>query len=168
MNIKTERVTDRMTAFVLYAVIIVMVMFWGVRFVNYALDARFCYHFLLKWKTAIVTFRETEPAFPVFSGNNHVAYMDMIVRQIRRSNTELPASNTRRPYIYIPKTLTPFKDTPDMFILCFADKLIIYSMPHPLFTRLDRMIDDSPGMETGVLTGIQGKHKGTVIGLFKI
>ncbi len=168
MAITPGRTTDRMAAFILYGSLVIFFMWVGGRLVTYALDARFCYHFLLEWKTAVSRYRADEPPFPLFSGHNHVEYMDTLVRRIQKSGISVPKSNTGRSYIYRPRTLWWSKVNQDMFILCTADKIIIYSMPQKLFERLDTMIDDKPDITGGRFTGRPGKKKGSVIGLFKL
>jgi hypothetical protein len=168
MAITPGRTTDRMAAFIMYGGMVFFFMWVGIRLVIYALDARFCYHYLLEWKTAIDLYREEEPPFPVFLGNNHAEYMETLARRIQKNGISVPKSNTGRPYIYRPRTLWWSKVTQDMFILCTADKIIIYSMPQRLFERLDTMIDDRADMTGGRFTARPGKKKGSVIGLFKI
>ncbi len=168
MHVKTERITDRMVTFILYSGMIIILMWFGTRLIYYTLDARFCYHVLINWESAIGAYRSTEPPFPVFSGTNHVVYMDSLIKKMMNAAIDIPRSNVTVPYMYQPYSFSPFKDLQNMFILCFTNRIIIYHMPERLFMRVDVFIDGIHDMNTGSFTGKPGKTKGTITGVFKI
>ncbi len=168
MTNRSGRLTDRLSAFFMYSVLSLIVLFFSFKLINYAFDAKFYHLFLLKWETALLSFSSSSNGYPKFTGNNHVVYMDDLIKRLMNNSISIPKSNTDTPYVYQVVTANPFQKGQKIFILCFYNRIIIYNMPEIMFKRLDYFIDGKHDMKKGVFTGIYGKNEKQYIGQFKL
>ncbi len=143
---------NRFSAFCLYLFLALIVLAAGQKAIRYSKDLKFYNGYLLNWEIAMTRTCADTFIFPVFSGKNHIQYMDNLVKLMDKQSIRIPESNTKRPYIYqISKTddvnLQP------IFLLCFEKKIILYGLSQTTFFRLDKFID-------GAFDANNGKFKG--------
>ena len=150
----------------MYALIAAMTIWGGIRLINSSIDTRLYTDYLQKWVVAIDDYDSEGRRWPQFSGGNHSDYMEMLAHSMRRASVTAPPSNTQRPYVY--KIGKIGSKATFIFLLCFADKIILYGIPEKTFERLDVLIDGVPGPEKGNFTGYRSKAKKTYTGIFKL
>jgi hypothetical protein len=139
---------------------------WGGRgLINYALDARFYHHFLVKWEIALQRENTSQAGWPDFNGGNHLHYMQELIGRMQRNNDPPPESNTGVSFIYRLHNLA--EPSERIFLLALADRIILYRLPRQTFQRLDGFIDRGDGPRRGAFTGQLGSDATTYTGQWK-
>lgn len=159
------RPADRLSTFLLYSMLLILVAGAGTVVVNHSRRLSFYAHFLLKWESALTRFMAKDAVWPQFTGNNHVQYMDDLAARMKAQQVQVPTSNTGRPYIW---HLPGDQGTGDLFVLCMEKKIILYGLPEKFFIALDKKIDGKSGPRQGRFTGKLQKDKEHYAGIWKI
>ncbi|MBN1381458.1 MAG: hypothetical protein JXA41_07275 [Deltaproteobacteria bacterium] len=157
---------DKFISTLIYVGLLGLVMWGGNRVVNYALESRFQKDFLLKWTVAVMSYSVERGQWPQFTGSNHIQYMDNLVTAMTMSHVNVPASNTKRPYIYKLKKIGSPEEK--IFVLCFSDRLILYGLSEKTFKRIDTWIDGKFDEKCGKFRGRPSADGKTFIGLWRL
>ena len=158
--------TDRFTFGILYTMVAVILIWTGFPLLNQGLASRFFKDYLLQWEVSIRAHSAQQGRWPVFSGSNHVSYMDSVVRNMAGDGVPLPNSNTNVTYRY---HIDKFgSGDEDIFILCFHDRLMLYGLSDNSLNRLDKTIDNHQDLMHGQVRGYLGKNGKTFIGMWRI
>ncbi len=166
MTVLTAKAADRTVFGILYVAVGLLTLWAGFRMVDYGLEMRFINRYLRGWEIGISAFEAQQGQWPVFSGNNHVAYMESLDRQMRRSGVQPPESNTRTSYRYRIERFGSAGE--DVFILCLNDCIMLFGISKKTLDRLDKLVDRRPGLDSGRLIGRPGKNKNTFIGKWRL
>jgi len=161
------KTTERFIFLVVYAGIAGIVLWGGIRILNSSLESRYYKDFLLKWEISLRAYDTRGGGWPRFTGNNHLEYMDNLVKLMRAGKISLPLPNRHRPYVYRLKKLGWFKEE-DTFLLCFPDRIILYGLSKDTFDRLDGFIDEARDPSQGRFTGHPGKDGKAYIGRWRL
>ena len=164
--ILTGKNVDKLLSTLLYIGLIGLVAWGGVRAINYSLETRFYKDFLIKWNIAINSYSITNGVWPLFSGSNHIEYMDNLVSLMSLGSVTPPVSNTKRSYVYRLKKIG--SHTEDILLLCFPDKVILYGISDDTFICIDKFIDGKHDEKAGRFTGQPGAIGKTYIGLWRL
>jgi len=167
MTNRSSRIATRMPAFFLYSGFIVIVFFVGTKIINFAADVRFYHYYLLKWKITALSYSAKSIEYPEQSGNQHVAYMENLIRLYKQNAISVPRSNTKKAYIYQINGTNPFYGNEKLFILSYNRQIIIYNLPELTMKRLDNFIDGQHDIKNGSFTGKKGKNGNRYTGQFK-
>jgi len=158
----SPRRTDRIMSFVVYSVFAGLALWAGIKLINHSLNTRFYNDFLLGWEAAIRTYNQQGMGWPHFTGSNHAAYMENLVKRMRGRDTPPPASNTGEPFVYRLDRLGDPKE--DIFLLCFPGKMVLYGMSFKTFSYLEKRIDGRVDEERGHFRGRKSKDGSSYIG----
>lgn len=158
----SPRRSDRLMSFIVYSVFAGLALWAGIRLINHSLNTRFYEDFFLGWERAIRTYNKQGSGWPQFTGSNHAAYMENLVKLMRRRDTAPPTSNIQKPFVYRLDRLGDPKE--DIFFLCFPGKMVLYGMSFKTFSYLDERIDGRVDEETGHFRGRISKDGFSYIG----
>jgi len=164
--IPTGKNVDKVLSTLIYIALLGLVIWGGIRIVNFALESRFYKDFLLKWDVAITSYSVKRGQWPQFSGSNHIEYMDNVVSAMTMSSIVTPVSNTKRSYVYSLKKIGPPEE--NIFVLCFPDRIILYGISERTFMRLDTFIDGTSDKKTGRFIGRPSADGMMFIGLWRL
>jgi len=164
--IPTGKNVDKLLSTLIYIALLGLVIWGGVRIINYSLESRFYNDFLLKWDVAVTSYSVKRGQWPQFSGSNHIEYMDNLVAAMTVSSVVTPVSNTKRPYVYNLKKIGPSEER--IFVLCFSDRIILYGISERTFMRIDAFIDGTSDEKTGRFIGRPSTDGRTFIGLWRL
>lgn len=143
---------NRIISILLYISVIILTSWGGIHAINYSIDSKFYKDFLIKWEISIRLLNQIQAAWPVFSGNNHVQYMEQLTLHMKNNQIAMPASNTQFPYIYIMDKIGSGHGEHKIFVLCLPDKLILYDISKESLERIDRFVD-------GIIRSDQGRFQ---------
>ena len=104
--------------------------------------------------------------WPIFTGGNHLKYMDKLTRSLKGSSFPAPKSNTNRSFIYRMKKIGSTEE--QLFLLCFPNRIIVYGMSKETFERVDTFVDGKISAQKGLFAGYPSKNKKTYIGFLKL
>lgn len=158
--------TDKLVFALLYACVIALASWGGIRLINYSLDSKFYRDFLLKWDISIRNYSREIGDWPIFTGSNHLKYMEKLTKALKGSSFPAPKSNTNRSFIYRMNKIGSTDE--QLFLLCFANRIIVYGMSKETFERVDNFVDGKISAEKGFFSGYPSKDKKTYIGLLKL
>ncbi len=161
------KTTERFIFLGLYAGVIAVIAWGGIRMINRSLESRYYHDYLLKWEVSLRAFGARGGTWPRFKGGDHVAYMDTLIARMRKKGISLPAANRQRPYLYR-IDLVGWRTKENTFILCFPDKVILYGLSKETFYRLDGFIDETLNPRRGRFTGNPGKEGRTYTGRWRL
>lgn len=140
---------NRIISVLLYFGVIILTAWGGIRAINYSIDSKFYKDYLVKWEVSIRLLNQIQTTWPVFTGNNHVQYMDQLVHHMKNNQIARPASNTQFSYIYIMDKIGSGQGEQKIFVLCLPDKLILYDISKESIERVDRFVDGIAGSDMG-------------------
>ena len=166
MTVLTAKATDRISFGVLYVVVAALIVWAGFRMADYGLEMRFVNDYLLGWEVGISAYEAQHGQWPAFKGNNHVDYMEKLIRRMGHVGVQPPDSNTRSAYRYRIERFGG--ETEDIFILCLNDRILLFGISQRTLNRLDKVVDRQPDLGSGCLTGGPGKNKKTYMGQWRL
>ncbi len=158
--------TDKLVFALLYACVIALASWGGIRLINYSLDSKFYRDFLLKWDISTRNYSREIGDWPIFTGSNHLKYMEKLTQSLERSSFPAPKSNTNRSFSYRMNKIGSTDE--QLFLLCFANRIVVYGMSKETVERVDNFVDGKINAEKGFFTGYPSKDKKTYIGLLKL
>lgn len=164
--IPTGKNVDKLLSTLIYIALLGLVIWGGIRIINYSLESIFYKDFLLQWDVAITSYSLKRGLRPQFSGSNHIEYMDSFVEAMTMSGVVIPVSNTKRPYVYMLKRIGPPEEK--IFVLCFPDRIILYGISERTFMRIDTFIDGTSDKKTGRFIGRPSTDGKTFIGIWRL
>jgi hypothetical protein len=153
-----ERTTDRSASFFIYLIMTLIVLGAGFKLINHSAKVHFYYDYLLKWESALTRLFSKDIELPHFSGENHIEYMNKLVKLMKNTSIEVPQSNTHRPYVY-QISEKGLSERQNIFLLCLEKKIILYGLPKTIFNMLDNNIDGQLDNKTGKFKGKLQKDK---------
>ncbi len=151
---------------VLYSCLIILTLWSGAKTINYAMDMMFYKDYLLSWRQAIEACSVEKGTWPEYTESMLVLYMDKVTDMMKSTSVGLPDSNSPDAYIYILKKIN--KPEQKIFMLCFADKLILYGIREETLRRIDRFIDAKSDLNAGAFRAKAASDGITFIGYWKI
>ncbi|RLB90593.1 MAG: hypothetical protein DRH10_03705 [Deltaproteobacteria bacterium] len=160
------RTADRVAAIIIYTGFSLLVLWAGMKLINYVLVTRFYEGYIVGWEIGLRQYNSKGGNWPHFSGGNHVEYMNSLVRLMQEKGTRPPLSNTGRRYVYHLKRLRSPGEY--IFLLCFPDRIVLYGMSDKTFMRMDKLIDGESDCERGLFTGRPSKDGLTYTGVLRL
>ena len=157
---------DRCSHGVLYVVVGLATLWFGFHIFNDALEVRFLKNYLLQWEVSLSAFQAQQGRWPVFSGGNHVAYMDELVTRIAREGIALPTAHGGGGYRYCISKLGQADER--IFVLVLHDRLILYGISEKTLERLDRLVDGRIDFTRGRVSGSAARNRETFIGQWQL
>lgn len=162
-----EKTSNRLISFFIYSLLIVIVISAGTKVIQYSTDIKFYNRFLLKWESALTTALANNMDCPIFTGKNHVEYMDNLVRRMEKIPVSIPSSNSSRPYVYhISKTGE--SNLQSIFLLYLENKIILYGLSKTTFNMLDKNIDGKIDKKAGAFKGKLQKDNEHYAGIWEL
>jgi hypothetical protein len=162
----TAKAAERAIFGVLY-IGIASIIFWaGLRMADRGLEMRFVNGYLKRWEVGLSDFSARQGQWPVFKGNNHVAYMETLVERMGQIGLRPPGSNTPDAYRYRIDRFCGRDE--EIFILCLSDRMLLFGMSQSTMNRLDKAVDLQPGLDRGRLVAWPGKNQETLIGQWRL
>jgi hypothetical protein len=152
----------------LYTGFILITVLAGAKGINFALDSKFHHDFLIPWELAMAGFKAGNGKWPVFTGGNHVAYMDELLLEMRKKGITPPASNSAAAYRYTIQKLGINTPEAELFLLCLPDKMVLYGMPEDSFNRTEKLMDEIMDPKAGKFSGYRSADGSTLIGHLQI
>lgn len=165
MGIYPRRI-DRVVAIAVYVCFGVMTLWAGSALINHAVASRFYNDFLLGWEKALMKANREGLTWPQFTGNNHLAYMEELVKTMRGRDFAPPSSNKERSFQYGLDLLGYPEE--DVFLLAFPERIILYGISTRTFSYLDGKIDGRLDREKGNFTGYKSKDGFSFIGQWQL
>jgi hypothetical protein len=160
------RTVDRFIFGALYLLVGALTIWGGFGLIDRVMEVRLLSSYLLRWEACLTAFGAQQGQWPLFSGHNHVAYMDGLTNAMARSGIRPPASNTAAPYRYhLVKFGSPDED---LFLLGLRDRMVIFGLSAQSMQRLDRLVDGRAGLNSGRLTGRPATVQGAYIGQWRL
>jgi hypothetical protein len=162
----TAKASDRMNFGALYLLGVVLVLWTGLGLVNRGLEMRLFKDYLLRWEVCLTEYDARQGVWPVFSGDNHTAYMDRLVAGMTHLGIAPPGSNTKTMYRY---RIEKFGGADEkIFVLCLPDRMVIFGLSKQSLLHIERLVDQHVDLSSGRITGRPGKEPGTYIGQWRL
>ncbi len=134
------KTSGRFTSFIIYTCLSLLVLWAGFKIINYSIRLNYYTNYLLQWEIALTRLFAKNIKPPDFTNNNHIEYMENIVKLLKKNSIEIPLSNTTRPYLY--KIFEKGSSQPqEIFLLCLEKKIILYGLSKTTLDMLDKTID---------------------------
>jgi len=165
MPLTGERV-NRLISVIFYIAITILIVRGGIFTVNYSLESKFYHDFLVQWETSIMEMSVKKYVWPVFTGDNHVEYMDNLVKSLKVKTVPVPESNTGKCYVY--KIDRIGFQNEELFILCFFNRIIVYGISEKTFKKIDIFIDGKNSIDKGKFTGKADHNSPTLTGVWQL
>lgn len=160
------RTVDRLVFGVLYLMAVTLTIWGGFGLINRVMEVRLLNSYLLRWDACLTAFSAQQGQWPIFSGHNHVAYMDGLTHAMARLGIRPPTSNTAAPYRYhLVKLWSPDED---LFVLGLHDRMVIFGLSNRSMQQLDRLVDGRAGLNSGRITGRPATLQGAYIGQWRL
>jgi hypothetical protein len=166
MGLDTAKSTDRIVFVVLYVSVGMLTLWAGFRMADLGLEMRFVNDFLKRWEIGLAAYQADQGQWPVFNGNDHLAYMEELTRSMRRAGMSPPPSNLAAAYRYRLERFTG--DSEEIFLLCLNDRIVLFGITEKTLEILDKAVDRRPDLSDGRLVGRPGKTKTTYIGQWRL
>jgi hypothetical protein len=157
---------DRVVSFAVYVCFGGMTLWAGSALINHAVESNFYEDFLLGWEKALMIGNEEGLSWPHFTGSNHAAYMDQLVKAMRATDIAPPRSNKERAFQYGLDLLGYPEE--NIFLLALPRQMILYGISSRTFSYLDRKIDGQVDWVRGRFTGERSKDGFTFIGQWRL
>lgn len=152
-----SRYPDRLVSILLYAFVAIATILIGERILNRSIESKFYTEFLSKWEVSLQSYEITGGRWPTFTGTNHVEYMDRLTSSMNLGNIRPPEGRGNKQYLY--KISKMGKDSENIFLLAFPNRLVIYGMSEDTFDRVDSLIDGMSDKNRGKMRGCLGKDR---------
>lgn len=160
-----EKSTNFIISILIYSLIALLVLWAGFQTIEYAGLLKFYNRFVLQWEKSLDLYSARNLKPPVFTGSNHVDYMDTFVRRFSTVGITSPQSNTEKGYIYRVKRFWPEKDE-DIFLLALENKIVFFGLSKTTFNMLDKKIDNVSDKKNGKFKGKREKNRTTYTGIW--
>ncbi|MFH2058216.1 MAG: hypothetical protein ABIJ59_04885 [Pseudomonadota bacterium] len=162
-----EKTSNFLTSFFIYVLITLVVMAVGFKAIHYSAHLKFYTRYLQQWEQSLTQLAAKDTGGPEFTGNNHVPYMEQMVRHMKTLAIPIPESNTGKSYVYsIPKR--GLTEQQDIFLLCFEQRIVLFGLSKTTFNMLDKNIDNKLDEKNGKFTGKQQKDNADYTAIWKL
>jgi hypothetical protein len=160
------KASDRIISGTLYLLGAALVFWTGFGLINRGLEIRLFKDYLLRWEICLTEYGARQGQWPVFSGDNHMVYMDRLVDGMPPLGIAPPASNTQVAYRYRIEKFAGADE--DIFVLCLPDRMVIFGLSKQSLLHLERLVDRHVDLNGGRITGRPGKAPGAYIGRWRL
>jgi hypothetical protein len=162
----TGKGSDRIVSGALYLLGAAMVLWTGFGLINRGMDIRLFKDYLLRWEICLTEYGDRQGQWPVFTGDNHTAYMDRLIAGMTCLGIAPPASNTKAAYHYRIKKFGQADE--NVFVLCLPGRMVIFGLSKQSLLQVERLIDRHVDLSNGRITGRPGKEPGAYIGQWRL
>jgi hypothetical protein len=158
--------SDRIISGTLYLLGAVMVLWTGMGLINRGVEIRLFKDYLLRWEICLTEYSARQGQWPVFTGDNHVAYMDRLIAGMTDLGIDPPGSNTQAAYRY---RIEKFgRADENIFVLCLSDRMVIFGLSKQSLMHIERQVDRHIDLNAGRITGRPGTKPGAYIGQWRL
>jgi hypothetical protein len=162
----TAKASDRIISGTIYLLGAAWVLWTGFGLIDRGLEIRLFKDYLLRWEISLTEYGAQQGQWPVFTGENHSAYMDRLIAGMTHLGIAPPASNTRAAYCY---HLEEFgRADENIFVLGLPDRLVFFGLSKQSLLRLERLVDRHVDLNRGRITGRPGRVPGAYIGQWRL
>lgn len=142
--------TDRILAFLFYIALTLVVLWGGVKVLDYFADYRFYRAFLEEWRRGFVEYSASGHPWPHFDGWNHAEYMNNLVATMGRKIDFRPPEGNPAPYKY--HLQKQQEETQNIFLLAQPGRMVIFGLTPTTAKRVDAMVDGHGDLTRGDFT----------------
>jgi len=158
-------VSEKLLVSSLYAGLLLLTVWGGGKAIGYFQDYRFYSTFLAGWQRALAAYGESGRPWPVFSGSNHVAYMQALVRSLQEAVGFHPPGEGRGAYMV--RIDKPWQDPEDVFLLALPGKVVLYGLSRGSAERVDGFVDGQRNLRAGAFQAAPSHDGQTVIAVWR-
>ena len=157
--------SERLLVSTLYAGALLLTVWAGGKAIGYFQDYRFYSTFLAPWQRALGAYGETGRPWPVFSGSNHVAYMEAVVSSLRGAVGFRPLGEGRGAFMY--RVDKPGQDGQDVFLLALPGRIVLYGLFRGSAERVDGFVDGQRNLGAGTFQAAPSQDGLTVTAVWR-
>lgn len=152
--------TQRITVFVLYAALLLTVVWAGRAALGYGADYYLYSAFLAPWHRALQGYRVDGQPWPPFQ-NNHVEYMAELTRRVRAHTGFQPLAAGEGAFMY--RHRKPGTRDQHLLVLGLPARMVVYGLERETARRLDRFADGGADLQAGAFRGRPGARPDHIV-----
>ncbi len=160
------KLTKRIFYICFYTAFIFIPVWAGGKLINLTLDQIFISRFVVGWQQVARNLEERVPELPPMKNHQLVAGMNRIEQLAALASITLPVTKTKHSYTYLLKKIN--QPVEKIFLVVEPTRMIIYGLRKQTMRRIDKHIDGTENIHAGSFQAIQGKSKGTYIGILQL
>lgn len=162
----TARGTERWVFAGIMVLVGLAAVWFGGRLMNRGLETRFIQDVLFGWQRLGQSYNAHGDAWPLFEGNNHVAYMQALVKRMHRLGLVSPQQS--RQVTFSPRLKRLWRDDERLFILLLPGRLVVFGLSAQTYARIDRQVDGVNDPARGSFTGRPAADENQMIGYWQL
>jgi hypothetical protein len=146
---------------------IALITTWfGSGLVNHSLETRLVREVLFEWQRLGQRFGAEGGPWPVFEGNNHVAYMVELSSRMRTQGLLTPQQHDR--LAFAPRLKRIGRPDERLFLLLLPGRMVVFGLSAKSFARIDMQVDGAHDPARGHFTGRRASDGNQMIGYWQI
>jgi hypothetical protein len=152
-------------AFMALSVALISIWF-GAGLLDRSLETRLIKDVLFEWQRLGQRFAAGGAPWPEFTGNNHVAYMEALLKKMRHQG--LVSTRQVRRLSFAPRLKRMGRPDERLFLLLLPGRLVIFGLPTETFARIDNRVDGVFDPARGDFTGRAASDDNRMIGYWRL
>lgn len=149
------------------ALFVALISIWfGAGLLDRSLETRLIKGVLFEWQRLGQSFAARGAPWPEFKGNNHVAYMEALLKEMRHQGLISPRQGRRLSYTHRLKRMGRANER--LFLLLLPGRLVIFGLPAKTFARIDNQVDGVFDPVRGDFTGRPASDGNQMIGYWRL
>jgi hypothetical protein len=121
---------------------------------------------LFEWQRLGQSYAAGGAPWPAFTGNNHVAYMEALLTEMRRQGLVSPRQARR--LSFAPRLKRIGRADERLFLLLLPGRLVIFGLAPQTFARIDQLVDGRFDPARGDFTGRPSSDDNQMIGYWRL
>jgi uncharacterized protein (DUF58 family) len=151
----------------LFALAAALISIWfGAGLLDRSLETRLIKEVLFEWQRLGQRFSVEGANWPEFKGNNHVVYMEALLKQMQHQGQVSPRQ--ARQLSYTPRLKRMGRTDERLFLLLLPGRLVIFGLPKETFARIDNRVDGVFDPARGDFTGRPASDSTKMIGYWRL
>jgi hypothetical protein len=141
-------------------------IWFGAGLLNRSLETRLIREVLFEWQGLGQHFTAGGGRWPEFKGNNHVAYMEALLKQMGRQG--VISSRQMGRLSFAPRLKRLGRADEQLFILLLPGRLVVFGLTAKTFARIDHLVDGACDPRRGDFTGRSASDGNQMIGYWRL
>lgn len=154
-------------AMAIIALGVALISIWfGAGLLGRSQETRLIKEVLFEWQRLGQHFAAGGGHWPEFKGNNHVVYMEALLKQMGRQG--VISSRQMRRLSFAPRLKRLGRADEQLFILLLPGRLVIFGLAAKTFARIDHLVDGASDPMHGDFTGRPASDGNQMIGYWRL
>jgi hypothetical protein len=154
-------------AFAASFMVVALISLWfGGGLINRSLETRLIREVLFDWQRLGQRYAAGGGPWPVFEGNNHVAYMQELIARMRDQGLISPRKARR--LAFAPRLKRIGRPDEGLFVLLLPGRMVIFGLSQASYARIDTRVDGAHDPARGRFTGRRATNGNQMIGHWQL